>query len=144
VPSSPASAPSPSLSGRDKIDTQEIARERSKGAMLRGFTSFEATGSGMGEYMKNLKDRLWLKWFPYLSFKYPSDFKSAEAVLLIRLDKKGEVRSVKLVDHKGDDVFATFCVDAVQRAAPYGPLPEEILALVGEDGLEITFSFRYY
>ena len=140
----PPSAASASLSGQDKIDTEEMAKARSKGALLRGLTSFEATGSGMGEYMKNLKDKLWLKWFPYLSFKYPSDFKSAEAVLRIRLDKNGEVKSVVLIDNTGSDVFATFCIEAVQRASPYGPLPEEILALVGQDGLEITFAFHYY
>ena len=144
---SPASKPSPPArpdEGQDRISTKEMSRTRSRGAQLSGMTSFEATGSGMGIYMKNLKEKIWLAWYPYLVTQYPRDFKSADAEVSFTLDKQGNVRIVRLVESKGSPVFAAFCMEAVQRAGSFGPLPQEILALVGKDELEIKFTFHYW
>ncbi len=141
-----ASKPSPAvtgLTGQDKITTQAIARGKSFGAELYGQTSFEATGSGMGEYMKSLKEKIWLAWFPYLVFKYPQDFHPASAVVSITLNSKGEITILKVVQQDGSEVFSSYCLDAVQRASSFGPVPPEILTLVGKDELEIKFGFHY-
>ena len=142
----PLIQPSPgvqSLTGSDKITTQEMSKSKSKGAELFGVTSFEATGSGMGVYMKNLKEKIWLSWFPYLAFKYPMDFKSADAVISITLNQKGEVKIVKMIESQGSPLFASFCMEAVQRASGFGEVPEEMLALMGKDEIEIKFGFHY-
>ena len=129
--------------GVDKITTQEMSKIKSPGARLFGQTSFEATGSGMGEYMKNLKERIWLAWFPYLAYQYPQDFRGADAIVSFTLDPKGQVKIVQLVDSVGSPVFASYCMEAVQRASGFGPVPREILALIGKDELEIKFGFHY-
>jgi TonB family protein len=131
------------LTGQDKIDTNEMGKVKSPGAHFEGMTSFEATGSGMGEYMKNVKEKVWLSWFPYLAFKYPMDFKNADVVLSITLDAAGQVKMVRIVESEGSPVFAQFCMEAIQRASGFGPLPKEILAIVGKDELEIRFAFHY-
>lgn len=131
------------LTGNDRITTQEMSRAPSKGTRLRGQVSFEATGSGMGVYMKNLKEKIWLAWFPYLAFNYPTDFRGADAVLKISIDRSGRVRQVSIHESGGSQLFASYCVEAVQRAGDFGPLPEEILALLGKDELEILFGFHY-
>jgi hypothetical protein len=130
------------LTGHDKISTEEMAKLKAR-ARFTGMSSFEATGSGMGEYMKDLKERIWLAWYPYLVFKYPSDFKTADAVLSLTIDKNGNLTIVKLVGFEGSSLFATFCVESVQRAAPFKKLPEEILALLGKDEIELLFAFHY-
>jgi hypothetical protein len=130
------------LTGNDKITTEELTRLKAK-ARFTGITSFEATGSGMGEYMQNLKERIWLAWFPYLSFKYPGDFKTADCVISLTIDKYGSLKIVKLVEQSGSVLFATFCVESVQRAAPFGKLPEELLALTGKEDIELFFAFHY-
>ena len=143
---SPASSPKPAIPGfpgNDKIRTQETSRFKSVGAKLYGMTSFEATGSGMGVYMKNLKEKIWLQWFPYMAFKYPVDFKTADAAIRFTIDKTGQVKDVKVAESDGSSLFAMFCAEAVQRASGFGPLPEEIRALIGKDELEITFGFHY-
>lgn len=130
--------------GQDKIITQEMAQERSSGAKFYGFTSFEATGSGMGQYMKNLKERIWFAWYPYLAFKYPQDYRGANALVSVVLNKKGEVESVRILESQGSPLFAAFCVESVRKASGFGPLPEELLALIGKDELELKFRFHYY
>ncbi len=127
----------------DRITTQGMTRVKSSGASLSGATSFDAMGSDMGVYMKNLKERIWLAWFPYLSFQYPNDFHAADTVISLTLDAKGEVKMVKVLESYGAPVFATFCVEAVQRASGFGAVPKEILALLGKDQLEIKFAFHY-
>ncbi len=144
---SPASSPSPRVTGRaarGRIDTAAVSRARSHGAQVYGMTSFDATGSGMGKYMKNLKERIWLAWFPYLSFHYPKDFRTADAVVLFKLDQAGRVRNVQLVSTEGSPVFAAFCMEAVQRASPFGPLPVEVLDLIGKDELDVQFVFHFW
>jgi len=133
----------PGLSGQGKILTQETSRVKSKGARLFGVTSFEATGSGMGIYMKHLKEKIWANWFPYVAFKFPRDFRGADAVIQFTLDAKGRVKSTKVVESKGTPIFAAFCVEAIERTRNFGPLPKEILALTGKDELEISFGFHY-
>ena len=131
------------LGGIDRITTQEMSKIKSPGAQLFGQTSFEATGSGMGEYMKNLKERIWLAWFPYLAYQYPQDFRGADAVVSLTLDSQGKVMIVQLVDSVGSPVFASYCMEAIQRASGFGPVPKEILELIGKDELEIKFGFHY-
>jgi len=120
-----------------------MSKSKSKGAELFGVTSFEATGSGMGVYMKNLKEKIWLSWFPYLAFKYPMDFKSADAVISFTLNQKGEVKIVKVVESQGSPLFTSICVEAIQRASGFGEIPQEMLALMGKDEIEIKFGFHY-
>ncbi|MEI8344883.1 MAG: hypothetical protein WCG06_02305 [Candidatus Omnitrophota bacterium] len=131
------------LTGQDKISTQLMARTRSFGALLEGMTSFEASGTQMGAYMKNVKERVWLSWFPYLAFQYPQDYRSADAVIGFTLDRKGNVKSVQILENYGSPLFAAFCVDAVQKASGFGPVPDEILALTGQDQIDIRFGFHY-
>ncbi len=135
--------PNPAKPSGGKIMTQEVARSKSGGATLYGMVSFEATGSGMGEYMKRLKERVWLAWFPYLSFKYPLDARGASAVVSFVLDANGEIKRMQLLQSDGSGVFASYCLEAVRKAAGFGPLPKEILALLGKDELEIKFGFNY-
>ena len=37
-------------------------------------------------------------------------------------------------------LFASYCMEAVQRASGFGPVPREILELIGKDELEIKFG----
>lgn len=138
------SAASPSSAGMDKVTTQEVSRARSHGAQVYGKTSFDATGSGMGAYIRGMKEKIWLAWFPYLAFHYPKDFRAADAVIAFKLDKDGRLMSVSVAESDGSGLFAAFCVEAVQRAAPFGPLPEEILDLTGKDELEAQFAFHFW
>ena len=129
--------------GLDRITTQATARAKSRGASLSGVTSYDAMGSDMGVYMKNVKERVWLAWFPYLSFQYPNDFQAADATILFTVDAKGEVKTVKVLDSYGSPLFSTFCTQVIQRASGFGEVPKEILALLGKDELEILFAFHY-
>ena len=146
-PSPKSSQPRPSAisgSGRGLLTLSKISRSKSRGAQLYGLPSFEARGSVLGEYMKNLEERIWMAWFPYLIAHYPNDFKTVDALVNIRLDAEGQVKDVSLIESKSSALFAAFCMESVRRAGPFGPLPQEVLDLNGKDDLEIKFAFHYW
>ncbi len=138
-----AQAASPGSTGGDRITTQEFSRSKSSGAKIYGMTSFEATGSGMGVYMKNLKEKIWAVWFPNVSFKYPQDFHTADVVIGFVLDSKGDVKILQVLEDGGNPTFAGYCLDSIQKAGNFGPLSQEIIALLGKEELEIKFAFHY-
>ncbi len=131
------------LIGQDKITTQEMGKKKSSGAKVMGPTSFEAMGSDMGQYMKRLKEKIWLVWFPHLAYKYPADFAGADVVLSITINAAGQVTILRILKSGGDSLFGAYCMEAVQRAAPFGEIPKDILALIGRDEIEIKFGFHY-
>ena len=79
----------------------------------------------MGVYMKNLKEKIWLSWFPYLAFKYPMDFKSADAVISFTLNQKGEVTIKAMTEQSakmkirvgifGDEVKSQMVLNVIQK-----------------------------
>lgn len=146
APRPPTAAAQPILalpSGRDNITTPPSAKKPSAGARIDGQVSFEATGSGMGVYMKNLKERIWMEWFPYLATQYPLDFKTADAVIVFTIAPDGAVKSVKVLEHDGSPVFAEYCAGAIRNIKNFGKIPTEILALLEKEELEIQFAFHY-
>ena len=148
APSQPRAASVPTepmlgLTGADKITTQQMTKSETRGAKLYGMTAFESKGTAMGVYMQNLKEKMWLAWFPSIGFKYPPEHRTADAVIGITLDRQGRVKFVKIVQSWGSPLFATYCMEAVQRAGSFGPVPEEIFALSGKEDVEINFAFHY-
>lgn len=137
-------APIKGLTGSDRITTQAVSRTQSRGVQLSGETSFEAMGSDMGVYFKNMKERIWMAWFPYLSIHYPKDFRSADVLVRFYLSPAGEVVRVETLNYKGSPLFAAFCMEAVKKAGPYGPVPPDVLALLGQDELEVKFGFHFW
>jgi outer membrane biosynthesis protein TonB len=137
-------APMKGLTGNDRITTQAVSRTQSRGVQLSGETSFEAMGTDMGVYFKNMKERIWLAWFPYLSIHYPKDFRSADVLVRFYLSPAGEVVKVETLNYKGSPLFAAFCMEAVKKAGPYGPVPPDVLALLGQDELEVKFGFHFW
>lgn len=143
-PPTVAARPIPALpSGRDNITTPPSSRKLSAGARMEGQVSFEATGSGMGAYMKNLKEKIWMEWFPYLALQYPLDFKTADAVIAFTIDPEGNLKSVKVLENDGSPVFAQYCAGAVRNIKNFGKIPPEIMALLDKEELEIKFAFHY-
>ena len=98
----------------------------------------------MGKYMRSLKEKIWLQWFPYISYQYPKDFKSADALLEFKISKEGDVLDVKILDNKGSPLFAVFCAEAVRRVVNFGALPEEYLGVSGKNELEVKFAFHFW
>lgn len=143
-PDQKASQPVVGLTGADRITTKAMTRTQSRGAQLIGESSFEAMGSDMGIYFKNMKERIWLAWFPYLSIHYPKDFRSADVVVQFYLNRDGEVLRSQVLEYKGSPLFAAFCMESVKMAGPFGKVPPEVLDLLGKDELEVKFGFHFW
>jgi len=109
-----------------------------------GEVSFNAQKYALGHYFKRIKDKVEGYWLPYLAFTYSGDsFKENKTVVLFRIYPSGEVKDVKVLEHRGDEVLRDFCIAAVKNTAPYDPLPESFLSMVDYGYLPIVFTFMY-
>lgn len=109
-----------------------------------GAVSFNAQKYALGHYFKKIKDKVEGYWLPYLAFTYSGDsFKENRTVVLFRIYPSGEVKYVKVLEHRGDEVLRDFCVAAIKNTAPYDPLPETFLSMVDYGYLPIVFTFMY-
>jgi len=109
-----------------------------------GDITFNANKYALGPYFKKLKEKIEGYWISYLAFTYSGDnFKENRTVILFRIYPTGEVRDVKVLEHKGDEVLRDFCVAAIMNTAPYDPLPLDYLSTSGCGYLPIVFTFMY-
>ncbi len=138
-PKAPAAQPS----GAERIDIPEFSKIPSRGAKDHGITAFEATGTDMGAYTKNLKEKIGIQWLPYLMIHYPKDFKSADAKVSMVLNPQGELISATLISYRGSPLYAGHCMNAIAKASPFGAVPKEALVLTGKEEVEIVFEFHY-
>jgi hypothetical protein len=109
-----------------------------------GEITFNAQKFAIGHYFKKMKDKVEGYWLPYLAFTYSGDsFKENKTVVLFRIYPSGEVKNVKVLEHRGDEILRDFCVAAIKNTAPYDPLPETFLSMVDYGYLPIVFTFMY-
>ncbi len=86
-----------------------------------------------GPYMASLKRRVRRNW-------NPSDANSTSTIRVLlhfKVSRSGDISKMRVTCSSGNPAFDQAAIDAVQRAAPFGSLPN---AYKG-DFIEITFTF---
>lgn len=83
-------------------------------------------------YMKNLRKSIKKNWNP------PRGDNSKSTVLLFKLSKDGQLSDCKVNQSSGDEVFDKSAVEAVEKAAPFAPLPE-----IAPEYTDVLFTFDY-
>jgi len=109
-----------------------------------GDVTFNARKHELGAYIRTLKHRIWLKWFPMVEFKYNSLAITSKTAVGFKVQPDGSLGDIQIVEHRGDEYLKAIATSAVSEAAPFDPLPEGFESLDGEDTLDIVFTFHYY
>ena len=109
-----------------------------------GEITFNANQYEIGEYFKNLKEKIEDYWLPYLAFTYSGgSMFGNKTVILFRVYPSGKVKNIKVLEHKGDEVLKDFCLAAIANNAPFEPLPQGFIDVTGYEYLPIVFTFVY-
>jgi TonB family protein len=107
------------------------------GVTGRGFSS-RALGNGDGDYGWNGKDkhmslyrrRMLARLYPYWENAFPrwavADMRQGRVIVSWDVLVDGSVRNVHVTRPSGIDEFDRNCVRAVQRAAPFEPIPHNL------------------
>jgi|GEM_PF-1403016 len=84
-------------------------------------------------YMENLQKKIKGNWKP----NHPSNECSFHTLVLLKVNKKGELSSSKISKSSGNSDFDEEAMNAVKISAPFNPLP----LFWGEDTIDIQFGF---
>jgi outer membrane biosynthesis protein TonB len=107
----------------------------------RGRSSVSAMGTPQGRFQKAVEDAVGSLWYYFVSQR--SDLLSIGTVRIeFVVNARGEVVSARVVSNSSNETLATCSLQSI-RQAKIPPMPEELVPLVPERGLEFTFSFNY-
>jgi TonB family protein len=107
----------------------------------RGRSSVAALGTPQGRFEKAVEDAVGSLWYYYVQQR--SDLVGIGTVRIeFTVNTNGEVISARVVSNSSNETLATCSLESV-RQAKIPPMPQELIPLVPERGLEFTFSFNY-
>jgi outer membrane biosynthesis protein TonB len=107
----------------------------------RGRSSVSALGTPQGRFEKAVEDAVGSLWYYFVQQR--SDLLSVGTVRIeFVVNSRGEVVSARVVSNSSNETLATCSLQSI-RQAKIPPMPEELVPLVPERGLEFTFSFNY-
>lgn len=93
------------------------------------------------QYMRSLQKKIKAEWKP------PARKQKKNVVVSFTIDKNGQLISPKIKTSSGDDEMDEAALIALERAAPFDPLPESILKLTPKNknskSVNIEFKFDY-
>jgi TonB family protein len=107
----------------------------------RGRASVAALGTPQGRFEKAVEDAVGSLWYYYVQQR--SDLVGIGTVRIdFVVSPNGEVVSARVVSNSSNETLATCSLQSI-RQAKIPPMPQELVPLVPERGLEFTFSFNY-
>lgn len=108
-----------------------------------GQVAVDAKASKFGEYMERLIETVKLNWDDLVQRSSAEERKSMVKLRFI-LTRDGLVEDVEILEGTTSRVIGRhMCIEAVKRGAPYGPWPEGLVEIFGNEE-DITFTFHYY
>lgn len=127
---------------RSDVMGTAASRSDSDKALSAGTPSFAATGSDLGRYIKEMKEKIWIQWFPFVAMTYHQNI-STEIVVHYRIMPDGQLQDLVAHRVEGDAFLAEHTLAAIRKAAPFGPLPLEALEQSPDRSLRVVFTFYY-
>lgn len=111
----------------------------------KGYDSFQAQGSGLGKYLKQLREKIGLKFHQMVLFHYKTNyiFESKTSVEF-SIAKDGSLKKLETFFIEGDPMFPEYCKTVVNAASPFLVIPDSIDRYLEDDNtLKIKFMFGY-
>jgi TonB family protein len=106
-----------------------------------GRPSVSALGTPQGRFEKAVEDAVGSLWYYYVQQR--ADLVGIGTVRIeFVVSPSGEVVSARVVSNSSNETLATCSLQSV-RQAKIPPMPQDLIPLVPERGLEFQFSFNY-
>ncbi|MDQ8185194.1 hypothetical protein QEH53_06355 [Pelagicoccus sp. SDUM812002] len=118
-------------------------RNSTLGVSTVGKLSVDAKASKFGEYMERLIETVKLNWDDLVQ---RSSAEERQSVVKIRfmLNKEGFVTDIEILEGTTSRAIGIYmCRQAIERSVPFGPWPEGLVDLFGDEE-DVTFNFHYY
>lgn len=102
--------------------------------------SFDTISTEWGTYIKKPNLKVAAYWNYLLQEKYMGQ--KGVVVVGFTLLANGEIQNVKVVETNMNLILTAACVEAIQKASPFAPIPESVRALKGNN-IELTWGFYF-
>lgn len=66
-----------------------------------------------------------------------------KTVVIFCVMPDGQVRDLQVVEHEGDEFAMRYPVQAIEKTAPFTPLPQDVLSYIRTEGLWVRIEFNY-
>jgi outer membrane biosynthesis protein TonB len=142
----PAAAAERSTSASQPQSAYRRMKERSRisgNITNRGISSVNALGTPLGRYQKIVSDSIGSRWYTFMDQK--RDLITIGTLRLrFRIDRRGQVKDLKITENSSNEAFANVCVQSVLEAH-LPPIPDDVANTLPAEGLEVpAFGFTIY
>jgi len=107
----------------------------------RGRSSVAALGTPSGRFQKAVSDAVGSRWYRYVA-EHTDLMNIGTVQIRFNVFPDGRVKGAKVISNSSTESLASFSLQAVMDAQ-IPPMPEELVSLVPDSGLQFDFSFSY-
>jgi len=108
----------------------------------KGFTNFEAMQDQIAPYLREIRKQVEKRWIEGLVTRY-NGTQPTEAVIDCAISPEGKLISATVAKTPEDPLYAALCVQALQKAGPFGPFPFKVPDMYRNQNLEIRWTFSF-
>lgn len=128
--------------------TESLAKSLTKSPELSPIIPLDSADARYNDYLEQVRKKIKEKWaFPCVRSALGSQCEVHDASLDVHfgLLKDGRVEFVEVVRKSEYPIYDEYAVNAITLAAPFPPVPRELMALAGAHARRISISaqFRY-
>jgi len=106
--------------------------------------SFLAAQTEAGKYFKEVRKKIELEWYKYMTFNYrTNNILGSEALIHFKIGKDGKILSIEKKYISGDFLFQNYCETAILNAGPFPEIPDSMDVLLKKGGFDISIYFGY-
>ncbi|MCC7517863.1 MAG: energy transducer TonB [Verrucomicrobiae bacterium] len=103
--------------------------------------AFGSTESPFASYDKRAIAKIGANWNFLLESRFYGET-VGQVIISFKLLASGRVGEVRVEHNTANAVLANYCVQAIEKSAPFAPFPDALKALVG-DSRDATITFNY-
>ena len=131
------------LAQRDQLPGQKTRQDG--GVDRRSFTSsLDVKATAFGDYDRAIVEAVSQRWYDLLDSRRFAQDRTGKVVLRFKLKSDGTIIEMKTLENNVGELLGYLCQEAIEEAAPFAKWPPDMVAMIGSNYREITFTFYYY
>ncbi len=137
-----ADVPIPRVSRRLEDTIDEPISDRKSNAEIFNEIEYNVKSDIIGPYVKEVKKRIQKHWYYYV-YKDKMNVDPGDTIIIFKIMPDGGLKELTLIGHKGREIDARYGLLAIEKAAPFPGMEDEVADALRSDGLWMTFEFSY-
>jgi outer membrane biosynthesis protein TonB len=144
TPPPPQNRPQRSQSAPRTAYRQQSILNRMQGNITnRGRSSVAALGTPWGRFQKAVQDAVGSRWYYYVNQRSGNMLTPDTVQVKFHVRPDGKVEDPRILGVPANETLASCSLQSVIDAK-IPPMPQELVSMVPETGMEFTFSFTFY